>query len=87
MNALESDALLVAIAYVMQRTPYVFPIIGGRKVEHLDANLEALNIALSKEHIAEIEGAVPFDLGWPANFIVRAMSCDPFCIGSKVHMN
>ena len=87
MNVLESDALLVAIAYVMQRTPYVFPIIGGRKVEHLDANLEALNIALSKEHIAEIEGAVPFDLGWPANFIVRAMFCDPFCIGSKVHMN
>lgn len=25
----------VAIAYVMQKVPYVFPIIGGRKVEHL----------------------------------------------------
>ena len=26
--------LLVAIAYVMQKTPYVFPIVGARKVEH-----------------------------------------------------
>jgi len=25
----------VAIAYLMQKTPYVFPIIGGRKVEHM----------------------------------------------------
>ncbi|PBK99004.1 hypothetical protein ARMGADRAFT_1124135 [Armillaria gallica] len=25
------------------KTPYVFPIIGGRKVEHLKANIEALD--------------------------------------------
>ncbi|KAJ4149405.1 hypothetical protein NW754_000845 [Fusarium falciforme] len=25
----------VALAYVMHKTPYVFPIVGGRKVEHL----------------------------------------------------
>ena len=36
---------LVAIAYVMHKTAYVFPIIGGRKVEHLLANLEALDIS------------------------------------------
>ncbi|EJD04794.1 uncharacterized protein FOMMEDRAFT_153886 [Fomitiporia mediterranea MF3/22] len=36
----------VAIAYVMQKTPYVFPIIGGRKVEYLMANIGALSIAL-----------------------------------------
>ena len=28
----------VAIAYVMQKAPFVFPIIGGRKVEHLHQN-------------------------------------------------
>ena len=55
----------------MQRMPYVFPIIGGRKVEHLDANLEALHVALTKEHIAEIEGVIPFDLGFPSAFVVR----------------
>ncbi|KAF8996501.1 aryl-alcohol dehydrogenase [NADP+] [Cyathus striatus] len=56
----------VAIAYVMQKTPFVFPIIGGRKIEHLKENLEALEIALSKEQIKYIESIVPFDLGFPA---------------------
>ncbi|TFK49871.1 Aldo/keto reductase [Heliocybe sulcata] len=59
----------VAIAYVMQKTPYVFPLIGGRKIEHLMANLEALDIALTPEQIAHIESVVPFDLGFPGNII------------------
>ncbi|EPQ52424.1 Aldo/keto reductase [Gloeophyllum trabeum ATCC 11539] len=59
----------VAIAYVMQKTPYVFPLIGGRKVEHLLANIAALDVALAPEHIAKIESVVPFDLGFPGNII------------------
>ncbi|KAJ3754650.1 Aldo/keto reductase [Lentinula raphanica] len=59
----------VAIAYVMQKTPYVFPIIGGRKVENLVANLEALDISLSDEQIKEIESVLPFDIGFPTDFI------------------
>ncbi|KAH6914060.1 arylalcohol dehydrogenase [Coprinopsis sp. MPI-PUGE-AT-0042] len=59
----------VAIAYLMQRTTYVFPIVGGRKVEHLVANIEALTITLSPEQIAFVEGVTPFDIGFPANFI------------------
>ena len=38
----------VAIAYVMQKTPYVFPIIGCRKTEQLRANIEALDVRLSE---------------------------------------
>ncbi|KAI0077418.1 Aldo/keto reductase [Panus rudis PR-1116 ss-1] len=57
----------VAIAYVMQKTPYVFPIIGGRKVEHLHANIEALEIALTPEHIKYLESILPFDKGFPTN--------------------
>lgn len=60
----------VAIAYVMQKTPYVFPIIGGRKVEHLMANIEALKIALSPEQIAYLESVLPFDPGFPNTMIV-----------------
>ena len=60
----------VAIAYVMQKTPYVFPVIGGRKVEHLMANLEALEISLSDEHIKYLESVVPFDPGFPNWMIV-----------------
>ena len=30
----------VQIAYVMQKALYVFPIVGRRKVEHLEADIE-----------------------------------------------
>ncbi|KAI0830121.1 aryl-alcohol dehydrogenase [Trametes gibbosa] len=59
----------VAIAYLMQKTPYVFPIVGGRKVEHLLGNIEALDIALSDEHVKKIEDAVPFNAGFPHGMI------------------
>ncbi|KAL5520506.1 hypothetical protein ACEPAG_9730 [Sanghuangporus baumii] len=58
----------VAIAYVMQKTPYVFPVIGGRKVEQLMANIEALKISLSDEQIQYLESILPFDPGFPTNF-------------------
>lgn len=61
----------VAIAWTMQRVPYVFPIIGGRKVEHLQANLEALDIALTPEQIKFLDDVVPFDKGFPYSFFVR----------------
>ena len=64
--------LTVAIAYVMQKAPYVFPIIGGRKVEHLHQNLEALDIALTPEHIQYLESILPFDIGFPASRFVRS---------------
>jgi hypothetical protein len=56
---------VVAIAYLMQKYPYVFPIVGGRKVEHLQANLEALEISLGPEQITYLESIVPFDKGFP----------------------
>ena len=58
----------IALAYVMHKTPYVFPICGCRKVSYLKANIEALSLKLTDEEIDEIENAVPFDLGFPINF-------------------
>ena len=64
----------------MQKTPNVFPIIGGRKVEHLHANIAALSIALSDEHIAKIEAASPFDKGMMYNvFVCLLVSSVPPC--------
>lgn len=54
-----------------QKAPYVFPIIGGRKIEHLQANLEALDISLTPEHIKALESVLPFDPGFPNTMIVR----------------
>lgn len=62
----------VAIAYLMQKAPFVFPIVGGRKVEHLLANLESLDISLSDEQIKYLESIIPFDLGFPSSMIVSA---------------
>ncbi|PIL34923.1 hypothetical protein GSI_02710 [Ganoderma sinense ZZ0214-1] len=55
----------VAIAYVMQKAPFVFPVVGGRKKEQLEANIEALDVALSEEQIEYLEGVLPFDPGFP----------------------
>lgn len=57
----------VALAYVMHKAPYVFPIVGGRKVEHLKGNVEALGLELSDEELKEIDDAAPFDIGFPFN--------------------
>lgn len=62
----------VALAYVCSKANYVFPIVGGRTVEHLKGNIEALNVRLSEGDIKEIDEAVPFDLGFPLNFIFGA---------------
>jgi aryl-alcohol dehydrogenase-like predicted oxidoreductase len=69
--AQKKDAAItsVALAYVMHKTPYVFPIIGGRKVEHLRDNIKALSLELTEEDMKDIEGATPFDLGFPMNFL------------------
>lgn len=59
----------VALAYVMHKAPYVFPICGGRKIEHLKGNIEALGLKLSAEDIDEIETGYSFDVGFPHNFL------------------
>jgi aryl-alcohol dehydrogenase-like predicted oxidoreductase len=64
----------VAIAYLMQKTTRVFPIVGGRKVEHLMATLEALELVLGEEQIKAIEDVVPFSVGFPGWFVVSCWS-------------
>ncbi len=59
----------VALAYVMHKSPYVFPIVGGRKVEHLESNIKALGLKLTPEEIREIDNAYEFDMGFPHSFL------------------
>ncbi|KAK0481046.1 NADP-dependent oxidoreductase domain-containing protein [Armillaria luteobubalina] len=76
----------VALAYVMQKTPYVFPLLGGRKVEHLVSNLEALDITLSKEQIEYLESILPFDPGFPSAMIGDGSSYNIF-LAATAHMS
>lgn len=59
----------VALAYVMSKAPRVFPIVGGRKIEHLKSNIEALKIKLTPQQIEKLESVVAFDVGFPNNFM------------------
>lgn len=59
----------VALAYVMHKSPYVFPIVGGRSIAHLRQNVEALKLKLNGEDVRRIEAAVPFELGFPHDFL------------------
>lgn len=72
----------LALAYVMHKYPYCYPIVGGRNIKHLQGNVEALRLELSDEDIDEIEGAVDFQIGFPMNFLFE------FGGGKyKTHMN
>ncbi|EKG21935.1 Aldo/keto reductase [Macrophomina phaseolina MS6] len=59
----------IALAYVVGKAPYVFPIVGGRKIEHLKANIDALDIVLTEREIEDIEAAVPFEHGFPMDVV------------------
>ncbi|KAJ5645780.1 hypothetical protein N7490_002152 [Penicillium lividum] len=59
----------VALAYAMQKSPYIFPMIGGNKISQLKANVEALSLELTPQDVAEINKGYDFDLGWPHNFL------------------
>lgn len=59
----------IALAYVMQKAPYVFPLVGGRKVEHIKSNIDALKVDLTEEDVAKIDEAYRFDPGFPHTFL------------------
>jgi len=67
-HGLETPAT-IALAYVLQKTTNVFPIVGGRKVEHLQDNIRALSIRLTDEQIAYLESQTDFDPGFPSTMI------------------
>jgi aryl-alcohol dehydrogenase-like predicted oxidoreductase len=59
----------VALAYVMHKAPYVFPIVGGRKITHLQSNVEALGLRLSSEDMDTIDNAYEWEIGFPHDFV------------------
>ncbi|KAJ5951960.1 Aldo/keto reductase [Penicillium vulpinum] len=72
----------VALAYVMAKAPNVFPLVGGRKIEHLKDNIQALTLRLTAEQIEYLESQKQFDVGFPSNFI----GPDPKVTGKAVFL-
>lgn len=91
----KTEITSVAMAYVMSASPYrVFPIVGGRKIEHLKGNIEALKISLSPEEMKQIEEATGFSYGFPVGFFTggvhastRINASDNFLTRTAVHLD
>ena len=63
----------IALAYVFHKTPYVFPIVGGRKLDHIKGNIAALKMSLTEGDIKQIDSAYDFDYGFPHTFLSGSM--------------
>ena len=59
----------VALAYVLSKVANVYPIVGGRRVDHLRDNITALSINLTDEQVKFLEGASRYHVGFPQDFI------------------
>ncbi|KEY71723.1 hypothetical protein S7711_02950 [Stachybotrys chartarum IBT 7711] len=68
-NRKDTKITSVALAYVMAKTPYVFPLVGCRTLEHLKGNIEALAVKLSEDDVKEIDEAAPLAPSFPMSFL------------------
>lgn len=58
----------VALAWARAKVAYCFPIVGGSNPAHLKDNIDALKISLTKEQVATLDAAMPFNPGFPTGF-------------------
>jgi aryl-alcohol dehydrogenase (NADP+) len=65
-DELETTSAAVALAWLLARSQTVVPIIGARRLEHLEANLAGLDVRLTPDHLRVLdEVSVPM-LSYPA---------------------
>lgn len=55
---LGTTATTVALAWLLQRSPVMLPIPGTSKVAHLEENVGAVDLVLTAEDLAELDGTV-----------------------------
>lgn len=61
----------VAMAWIRQKYPYTYPIIGGTNLDHLKSNIRDLSIELTPAQMEELEQAMPFHPGFPTGHFGR----------------
>jgi aryl-alcohol dehydrogenase-like predicted oxidoreductase len=64
----------VALAWLKAQSGVSSTIIGARTLEQLDANLKALDLTLTPEQIAALDGASKPVLNFPADFLMHSPS-------------
>jgi aryl-alcohol dehydrogenase-like predicted oxidoreductase len=48
----------IALAWLLAQKPWIVPIPGTRNIDHLNENLEAINVPLTSDDLREIETAI-----------------------------
>lgn len=71
----------VAIAWTMNRSPVIHPMIGARTADQLRDNLAAVDLTLPPKTITRLEEATGFALGFPNDFIAQT---SPWVFGSAL---
>jgi aryl-alcohol dehydrogenase-like predicted oxidoreductase len=64
----------VALAWMMARSAVVHPLVGASSAAQLTENLGAVDVDLPEKALLRLEGAAPFDVGFPGDFIAE---CEP----------
>ena len=80
-NEKQTTLQAVALAYLISQYPYVVPIVGVQTVEHIKAMPEVLRVELSKDDIAKIHEASPYDPGFPMSFLFNFRGDQPYHLG------
>jgi aryl-alcohol dehydrogenase-like predicted oxidoreductase len=63
----------VALHWLLRRPGVASPILGARTLEQLEDNLRCLDLWLSDEHLARLDGASRIELGFPHDFLASPM--------------
>ncbi len=72
---LDTNEAAVSLAWLRARPGTVVPIVGARRVEHLESNLAGLGITLTADQLQRLDDVSAPDLNYPANMhgALRAM--------------
>jgi aryl-alcohol dehydrogenase-like predicted oxidoreductase len=65
-DELGTTSAAVALAWLRARRGTVVPIVGARRVEHVEDNLAALDVTLAPEHLRVLDEVSAPDLDYPA---------------------
>ena len=68
---LSTTPAAVSLAWLIGKPTVTSVIFGARTIEQLDGNLAAADLELSAAHMAQLDAASAFDLGYPYAFINR----------------
>jgi aryl-alcohol dehydrogenase-like predicted oxidoreductase len=73
-SEVSSTPSAVSIAWLLAKPQVTSVIFGARTIEQLDANLLAADLVLDGKHVAALDKASAFDLGYPYAFIGMTQS-------------